>query len=47
MKYWRINFLDISNKSKDLYKVDGKSIFIQTRYCYEYSYGEEVVSILL
>lgn len=35
--------VEITRKASNLYKVDGKNIYVQTRYCYEYSYGEEVV----
>jgi hypothetical protein len=34
--------VNVTRKAKDLYKVDGKDIFIQTKYCYEYATGDEV-----
>lgn len=33
----------ITRKGSNLYKVDDKNIYIQTKYCYEYSYSQEVV----
>lgn len=33
----------ISRKGSNLYKVDDKNIYIQTKYCYEYSYSQEVI----
>ncbi len=33
----------ITRIAKDTYKVDGKNIYIETRYCYEYSYSQEAV----
>jgi len=33
----------ITRKGKDLYKVDGKNIYIETKFCYEYSNSEEIV----
>jgi hypothetical protein len=35
--------VNITRKGKDVYKVDGKNIYIETRYCYEYSSGQEVI----
>ena len=35
--------VNVTRKGSDLYKVDDKNIYIKTRYCYEYSYGQEVV----
>jgi len=31
----------LTRKDRNLYKVDGKPIWVQTRYCYVYGYGEE------
>lgn len=33
----------ITRKSNDLYQIDGKAIYIKTRFCYEYSYSEKVL----
>lgn len=33
--------LSVTRKGSNLYKVDGKDVFIHTRYCYEYVYGED------
>lgn len=38
--------LTVTRKAKDLYKVDGQNIFIETRYCYEYATQEEVILIV-
>lgn len=35
--------LSVTRKSANLYKVDGKEIFIRTQYCYEYAYGETAI----
>ncbi|SDG72433.1 hypothetical protein SAMN05421827_11026 [Pedobacter terrae] len=35
--------VSLTKKGKDLYKIDGKNIYIETKYCYEYATGEEVV----
>lgn len=35
--------VSITRKGQDLYKIDGTSVYVQTRYCYEYSYGEDVI----
>jgi len=32
--------ISVTRKDSNLYKVDGKDIYIQTRYCYEYVYYE-------
>ncbi len=32
--------VSVTRASSNLYKVDGKNIFIQTSYCYEYVYYE-------
>jgi hypothetical protein len=29
--------------ARDLYQIDNTSIYIKTRYCYEYSYGDEAI----
>ncbi len=31
----------VTRKGQNVYKVDGKEVYIHTRYCYEYVYGEE------
>jgi hypothetical protein len=33
----------VTRKAEDLYKIDGTSILIKTRYCYEYAYSEDVI----
>lgn len=38
--------VDISRKGSNLYKIDGKDIYLETRYCYEYSYREEVLLVV-
>jgi hypothetical protein len=35
--------VSITRKGANLYKVDGMNIYIKTRYCYEYSYGQDVI----
>ncbi|MDN3582179.1 hypothetical protein [Mucilaginibacter flavus] len=35
--------VNVTKKGKDIYKVDGKDIYIETKYCYEYATGEEAV----
>lgn len=38
--------VSVTKKAKDLYKIDGKNIFIETKYCYEYATREEVILII-
>lgn len=38
--------VNITRKADDLYKIDGKNIYIKTRYCYEYSYSAESILII-
>lgn len=33
----------VTRKGKDVYQVDGVGLMLRTRYCYEYSYSEDVV----
>jgi hypothetical protein len=33
----------VTRKAEDLYKIDGTSILIKTRYCYEFAFAEDVV----
>ena len=33
----------LTRKGSNVYKVDGKDIIIQTRYCYVYAYSEEAI----
>jgi hypothetical protein len=33
----------VTRKATDLYKVDGTSFYVETRYCYEYAYSEEAI----
>lgn len=35
--------LNVTRKGSNVYRVDGKSVFIQTRYCYVYAYSEEAI----
>jgi hypothetical protein len=35
--------ISVTRKSGNLYKVDGKSIFIHTRYCYVYAYSQQTI----
>lgn len=38
--------ISVTRKAQNLYKVDGKNIYIETKYCYEYCYSEEVVLVI-
>lgn len=33
----------ITRKASNLYRVDGTSVFVVTRYCYEYAYSQQTV----
>ena len=35
--------VNLTRKGSNIYKVDGKDIIIQTRYCYVYAYSEEAI----
>lgn len=35
--------LSLTRKGSNVYKIDGKDIIIQTRYCYVYAYSEEAI----
>ena len=35
--------VNVTRKGSNVYRVDGKSIVIQTRYCYVYAYSEEAI----
>lgn len=35
--------VNLSRKGSNVYKIDGKDIIIQTRYCYVYAYSEEAI----
>ena len=35
--------VNLTRKSSNVYKVDGKDIIIQTRHCYVYAYSEEAI----
>ena len=35
--------VSLTRKSSNVYKIDGKDIIIQTRYCYVYAYSEEAI----
>lgn len=34
--------VNVTRKGSDLYKIDDKNIYIKTKYCHEYSRGQEV-----
>ncbi len=36
----------LTRKSSNLYKIDGTKFYIETRYCYEYATGKEVILIV-
>lgn len=35
--------VNLTRKGSNVYKIDGKDIIIQTRYCYVYAYSEEAI----
>lgn len=35
--------LSVTRKGRNLYKVDGKDVYIRTRYCYEYVYSADSI----
>ena len=35
--------VSLTRKGSNIYKIDGKDIIIQTRYCYVYAYSEEAI----
>lgn len=35
--------LKVTRKSQDLYKVDDKNIYIQTKFCFEFSFSQEAI----
>lgn len=35
--------VNLTRKGSNIYKIDGKDIIIQTRYCYVYAYSEEAI----
>ena len=35
--------VNLTRKASNVYKIDGKDIIIQTRYCYVYAYSEEAI----
>lgn len=35
--------VEVTRKGNDLYKVEGTSFYLETRYCYEYAYSETVI----
>ncbi len=35
--------MSVTRKGSNVYKVDGKDIIVQTRYCYVYAYSEESI----
>ena len=39
-EYYKVN---VKRIDKDLYKTTTGGLYIQTRYCYEYTYGDEAV----
>jgi hypothetical protein len=38
--YYKVN---LTREGSNVYKIDGKDIIIQTRYCYVYAYSEEAI----
>jgi hypothetical protein len=38
--------LTVSKKTSNFYRIDGKDIYIETRYCYEYATREDVLLIV-
>lgn len=35
--------VSVTRKDNNIYSIDGKNILIQTKYCYQYGYGEEAI----
>lgn len=35
--------VNLTRKGSNVYKIDGKDVFVQTRYCYVYAYSEEAI----
>ena len=35
--------VSVTPKAQDIYQIDGSSIYIKTRYCYEYAYSEDAI----
>lgn len=35
------DMISVTRKEQDLYQIDYGNTFVKTRYCYEYSYGED------
>jgi len=35
--------VDVKRTNQDLYEIIGQNLHIVTRYCYKYTYGEEVI----
>ncbi len=35
--------ISVTRKDRNVYKIDGRDILIQTRYCYVYGYGEDAI----
>ncbi len=35
--------VNLTRKGSNVYKIDGKDIIVQTRYCYVYAYSEEAI----
>lgn len=35
--------VSVKRIEKDLYQVEGQRVIIETRYCYEYAYGEDAI----
>lgn len=38
--------VSITRKEKDIYKVDGKNIYIETKFSYEYATGDDAVLVV-
>lgn len=35
--------ISLTRKSTNLYMIDGKDLFVRTRYCYQYAYGQRAI----
>jgi hypothetical protein len=35
--------ISVTRKGSNIYRVDGKDLFVTTRYCYEYAYSEDAI----
>ena len=39
-EYYKVQ---VTRKGQDIYQIDGKSIYVKTRHCYEYSYSADAI----